>query len=68
MSDYARLVTVDVDTGAITVDGEELPWFYRDVTPTVIEGENGEPVPGLTLTLACADLTVISPSKVLPDG
>lgn len=64
MSDYARDVILDLDGGDITIGGVEFPYFFADAVPAVIEGENGEPVPGLTLTIACTDLTVISPGKV----
>jgi hypothetical protein len=66
--DYARNVMVDVDRQEIHIGGAEFPWFFADVAPTVIQGPNGEPIPGLTLTIACADLSVISSSKVVPDA
>lgn len=65
MSDYARNVTIDVDSGDVMVDGQPFPWFYSGAQPAIIEGENGEPLPGLTVTIACSDLTVISPNKAL---
>lgn len=68
MSDYARDVVLDLDTNEISIGGEEFPWFFSGAAPAVIEGEHGEPLPGLTLTIACADLTVIAPSKVIPDA
>ncbi|AHH22103.1 hypothetical protein NONO_c73470 [Nocardia nova SH22a] len=66
--DYARGVMVDVDRQEIHIDGAEFPWFFGDMTPTILQGPDGEPIPGLTLTIACADLTVISSGKVVPDG
>ncbi|MBF6133508.1 hypothetical protein IU501_10905 [Nocardia otitidiscaviarum] len=65
-------MTFNVDTGEMHIGGEEFPYFYGDARPTLLEvpGADGsiERVPGVSLTLACADMTVIAPSKVLPDG
>jgi hypothetical protein len=65
MSDYARRVILNLDTSEITIGGETFPWFFSGAEPTVIKGERGELLPGLTLTIACADLTVISPGKMI---
>lgn len=66
--DYARNVLVDVDSQEIHIGGAEFPWYFRDMVPTIIEGPNGEPIPGLTLTIACTDLSVISSGKVVLDA
>lgn len=67
MAEYAQRVAVDVESGGLSINGVPFPYFYRDAVPTVVEGPHGEPVPGLTLTVVCTDLQVISPGKVIND-
>jgi hypothetical protein len=62
---YAEHVILNLDTSEITIAGETFPWYFSGAVPAVIKGEHGEPLPGLTLTIACADLTVISPGKMI---
>lgn len=64
MSDFARNVIFNADTGEITVDGETLPYFYGDARPALVTGEHGEAVPAIRLSIACTDLMVVAPSKL----
>lgn len=64
MSDYAREVVFDADSGAITIGGEPLPWFYGDAEPALVTGAHGEPVPAVRLSIACTDVYVVAPSKL----
>lgn len=66
--DFARDVVLDLDTLTITIGGAEFPWFFTDCTPSLIKDEDGQDVPGLTLTIACADFRMIKPSKALSGG
>ncbi|MGW4090042.1 hypothetical protein [Nocardia sp. NPDC004750] len=60
-------ITIDVDTKELLIDGEPFPWAYAGVEPTVAEAPDGTIYPGVTITIACADVHVIKPSEVL-DG
>lgn len=64
MSDFARNVVLNADTGEITVDDQPLPWFYGDAEPALVTGERGEAVPAVRLSIACTDLLVVAPSKL----
>lgn len=65
--DYARHVAIDTDSQLLTVGGQPFPWPYTDAEPTLVEVD-GELVPALKVTILCADLTAISPRKVIDDG
>lgn len=67
MSDYARNVLVDTDAGELIIDGNPFPWAFSAVEPTIVEGPNGEPVAGVRVSIACSDVTVVSPSKMIDD-
>lgn len=68
MAELARNVLFDVESGRLVIDGAEIPWAYVDAAPTLVAVAEGEIVPGVTLTLACADISVLAPSKVVSDG
>ncbi|MBF6189427.1 hypothetical protein [Nocardia farcinica] len=61
-------VTIDTDTRELRVDGEPFPWAYAGVEPTIAESPDGAIFPGVIITIACADLQVVKPSEVIPDG
>lgn len=68
MADFARQVIVNLDNNELTVNGEEFPWFYTGVTPTIAESPDGTLYPGVTLTLVCSDVRAYKPSEVIDDG
>lgn len=63
---YPRHVVIDTDTHQLTVGGDPFPWPYMDAEPTLVEVD-GELMPALKVTILCADLTTISPGKVIDD-
>lgn len=67
MSDYARDVYVDTEAGEFSIGGQPFPWFFSAVEPTIVEGANGEAVAGVRVSIACSDVTVVSPSKMLDE-
>ncbi|WP_342800975.1 hypothetical protein [Nocardia sp. No.11] len=65
--DFARGAVLNTDTGEITIGGAPLPWLYSEGEPALVAGQNGEVLPAIRLSIACTDLTVISPSRALDD-
>lgn len=68
MAELPSNVLLDVESGRLVIDGAEFPWAYVDAEPTLVEVAEGQIVPGIKLTLACAGMTVLAPSKVVDDG
>lgn len=61
-------ITIDVDAGVLLVDGEPFPLPYVSADPVIAEAPDGTVYPGVQFTLACADVQIIKPSEVIPDG
>lgn len=65
---YPRHVVIDTDTHKLTVGDDDFPWPYMDAEPTLVVDPDGNLMPALKVTILCADLTAISPGKVIDDG
>ncbi|KIA63003.1 hypothetical protein [Nocardia vulneris] len=61
-------VLIDLDTNEMFFDGEPFPFSYAGVEPTIAEAPDGRVYPGVTITIACAEVQVIKPSEVISDG
>lgn len=66
MSNLAKRITWDVDTGALYVDGTEFPWAYINAEPT-LEQVGEDLLPAVTVTIPAGHMETIS-AKAAPDG
>lgn len=58
-------IVIDVEAGQLLVDGEPFPLPYIGAEPAIVEAPDGTVYPGVTFTVACADVQVIKPSEVI---
>lgn len=61
-------ITIDVDAGQLLVDGSPFPFPYVGAEPVIVDAPDGTTYPGVQFTVACADVQIIKPSEVIPDG